>query len=78
MEVINRISKYLDRIFTDGRTEVNSVDLPLENDDDYVDIMFLLSRDNENSSYEIEFSDGNVKHGKYSIPNFVIRKGDTK
>lgn len=78
MEVTKRINKYLDRIFADGRTEVNSADLPLENDDDYVDSMFLLSRYKETSSYEIEFSEGSVKHGKYSIPKFVIRKRDTK
>ena len=78
MEVTKRINKYLDRIFADGRTEVNSADLPLENDDDYVDSMFLLSRYKETSSYEIEFSEGSVKHGKYSIPKFIVRKRDTK
>ena len=78
MDVTKRINKYLDRIFADGRTEVNSADLPLENDDDYVDSMFLLSRYKETSSYEIEFSKGSVKNGKYSIPSFVIRKRDAK
>ena len=66
----------MDSLFENGRTEVTSEEITVEDDIEY--IMTLLSVINAykgNRGYHIQLMDGYVQKNVYRIPRFVLIKG---
>lgn len=57
------------------RSSISSSEFPLENDNDYW-LSFLLTAtyDEEASPYVLHLGNGQVKRGRYSIPNMTISR----
>ncbi len=63
----------------DGREEISTEEIMLENDDDY--IMTLLSAvcaDSKDFAYSVKFADGYVKSGGYELPLMVYKRRAAK
>lgn len=66
--------EYIGQLLRD-KDYITSEDIPLYNDFDYVmSIMIAAEYDYQNSSYRLEFLDGNVSRNGYSIPSMRISK----
>ena len=71
-----RVKSYMDSLFANGRTEVASEEIPVENDTDYIlTLLSVVSAFRGTRGYRIEIADGYVQKGVYRIPRFVLKKG---
>lgn len=71
-----RVKAYMASLFENGKTEVTSEEIPVEDDTEY--IMTLLSVINAykgNRGYHIQLLDGYEQKNVYRIPRFVLIKG---
>lgn len=66
--------KYVEQLLA-GRDFISSEDIPLANDFDYVmSLMIAAEYDYQNSSYTLEFADGDCSKNGYTIPMMKIGK----
>lgn len=71
-----RVKSYMDSLFANGRTEVASGEISVENDTDYIlTLLSVVSAYRGTRGYRIEITDGYVQKGVYRIPRFVLKKG---
>lgn len=71
-----RVKSYMDSLFANGRTEVASEEVTVENDTDYIlTLLSVVSAYRGTRGYRIEITDGYVQKGVYRIPRFVLKKG---
>ena len=71
-----RVKSYMDSLFKNGRTEVTSEEIAVENDTDYIlTLLSVVSAYRGARGYRIEITDGYVQKGVYRIPRFVLKKG---
>ena len=71
-----RVKSYMDSLFANGRTEVASEEISVENDTDYIlTLLSVVSAYSGTRGYRIEITDGYAQKGVYRIPRFVLKKG---
>ena len=72
---VNR-QEYIDSLFANGKTEVESAEIAVNNDADYIlTLLSVVSAYKGRSGYHIQINDGLVEKNGYRIPRFVLKKG---
>ena len=71
-----RVRQFMEGLFTDDRKQVNSEEIPVENDTDYIlTLLAVVSAFKGRRRYRLELGDGFIMKDHYRIPRFVLYKG---
>ena len=71
-----RVKSYMDSLFANGRTEVASEEISVEDDTAYIlTLLSVINAYKGNRGYHIQLLDGYVQKTVYRIPRFVLKKG---
>ena len=71
-----RVKSYMDSLFTDGKTEISSEAIAVNNDADYILTLFsVVTAYRGRRGYHIQIEGGSVEKNGYRIPRFVLKKG---
>ena len=71
-----RVKAYMDGLFVNGKTEVTSEEIPVEDDTAYIlTLLSVINAYKGNRGYHIQLLDGYVQKNVYRIPQFVLKKG---
>ena len=71
-----RVKAYMDSLFVNGKTEVTSEEIPVEDDTAYIlTLLSVINAYKGNRGYHIQLLDGYVQKNVYRIPQFVLKKG---
>jgi len=74
-----RIRAFIDGLLADGNGEIQSEDIPITCDSDFILLILAVIRQNEKSMpYSVDIENGRVERNGYFIPNMVIRKKEAK
>jgi hypothetical protein len=72
---LSHIRSFIAGLFTGEKTFVDSRDIPLENDTDFIHLILSLVRADERGvNYTVELSGGYTVNNGYRIPNMRFRK----
>ena len=71
-----RVKAYMDGLFVNGKTEVTSEEISVEDDTAYIlTLLSVINAYKGNRGYHIQLLDGYVQKNVYRIPQFVLKKG---
>ena len=71
-----RVKAYMDGLFVNGKTEVTSEKISVEDDTAYIlTLLSVINAYKGNRGYHIQLLDGYVQKNVYRIPQFVLKKG---
>ena len=71
-----RIKSFMDSLFANGKTEINSAEIAVNNDTDYIlTLLSVVKAYKGRSCYRIQLGDGFIEKDGYRIPQFVLKKG---
>ena len=71
-----RVKAYMDGLFVNGKTEVTSEEISVEDDTAYIlTLLSVINAYKGNRGYHIQLLDGYVQKNVYRIPRFVLKKG---
>lgn len=72
----NRVKAYLDSLFKDGAAQIESRDIEINNDTDYVlTLLAVVNCINGRHGYSINLGNDYIRKNGYRIPQFVLFKG---
>ena len=70
-----RVKSYLDSLFQDGATQIESENINVENDTDYIlTLLAVVNCINGRHGYSIELGNRYISKDGYRIPDFVLFK----
>jgi hypothetical protein len=76
---IARIRAYVDGLFADGSDFVESKDIRITNDTDFVLLILAVIRASDRGMpYLVQMEEGRTEHNGYRFPNMIIRKKEGK
>lgn len=71
-----RVKSFMDSLFANGKTEINSAEIAVNNDTDYIlTLLSVVKAYKGRSGYRIQIGDGFIEKDGYRIPKFVLKKG---
>jgi hypothetical protein len=74
-----RIRAFIDGLFTDGVSEIESKNIPIQSDADFILLILAVVRQKEGwTKFTVDMGPGHVENNGYTIPNMVIRKVETR
>ena len=75
----NRVKAYIDSLFQDGAIQIDSRDIEIDNDTDYVlTLLAVVNCINGRHGYSIKLGDNYIGKNGYRIPQFVLFKEGEK
>jgi hypothetical protein len=74
-----RVRAFVNSFFAEGNDEIESENIPIACDSDFILLILAVIRQNEREMpFSIDIKDGRVERNGYFIPNMVIRKQEGK
>ena len=74
-----RVKSYMDSRFEDGKTEVSSGEIAVNNDTEYIlTLLAVVTAYKGRRGYHIQIGEGSVEKNGYRIPQFVLKKGGNR
>ena len=74
-----RVLAFVEGLFADGAKEIESANLPINCDGDFILLIIAVIRQNERGMpYSVAIKDGRVKRNGYIIPNMEISRKEVK
>ena len=74
-----RVKSYMDSLFEDGKTEVSSGEIAVNNDTEYIlTLLAVVTAYKGRRGYHIQIGEGSVEKNGYRIPQFVLKKGGNR
>ena len=71
-----RVKSFMDSLFANGKTEISSTEIAVNNDTDYIlTLLSVVKAYKGRSGYRIQLGDGFIEKDGYRIPKFVLKKG---
>lgn len=71
-----RVRAYIDSLFKDGASQIESQSIEINNDTDYVlTVLAVVSCVSERNGYSIKLGENYIRKNGYRIPQFVLFKG---
>ena len=72
---VARIREYVEALFADGRTEIESGEIPLREDSDFIFLILAMVRANEDGMpHVVRLREGQINNSGYLIPDMLICK----
>lgn len=72
----NRVKTYIDALFKDGAIQIESRNIEINNDTDYVlTLLAVVNCMSGRHGYSIKFGDDYIRKNGYRVPQFVLFKG---
>ena len=67
---------YMDSMFVNGKSEISSEEIAVNNDEDYIlTLLTVVNAYRGRRGYQIQIDSGFVKKDGYRIPRFILKKG---
>lgn len=71
-----RVKSYMDSMFVNGKSEISSEEIAVNNDEDYIlTLLTVVNAYRGRRGYQIQVDSGFVKKDGYRIPRFILKKG---
>ena len=71
-----RVRSFMENLFTDDQKQVSSDNISIENDTDYILMLFaVVSAFRGRRGFRLELGDGYIMKDHYRIPQFILYKG---
>jgi hypothetical protein len=76
---IARIRAYVDGLFADGSNSIESKDIPITSDTDFILLILAVVRASDRGMpYLVQMKEGRTERNGYRFPNMIIRKKEGK
>jgi len=76
---VSKVKEYVNDLFKDNKNSVESGDISIESESDFIMLVLAVVRANERGmNYKIEMNTGQIECNGYRIPNMVFKKKEGK